>query len=77
MIHRVTRRHAFGVALRHCLQGAAAVQRRKTVRLSKGVERIGQRWRAAGRQHDERDKDTATAHIIPPKLSPRARGNEK
>ena len=45
----MTRRHAVGVALRHRLHDPTVVQWRKAVSMPKGIDRVGQRRRAGGR----------------------------
>ena len=46
----MTRRHAVGVALRHRLHGPTVVQWRKAVSMPEGIDRVGQRRRAGGRE---------------------------
>jgi hypothetical protein len=49
VIHRMPRRHAVSVALRHRLHGPTVVQWRQAVSMPEGIDRISQRGRPAGR----------------------------
>ncbi|HET8965160.1 MAG TPA: hypothetical protein VFN20_03025 [Candidatus Acidoferrum sp.] len=43
MIHRLTCRHASGMALSHCLQTGAAVERRKAMSAAERIKAVSQR----------------------------------
>jgi hypothetical protein len=64
MIHRTTRRHAIGVTLRHGLKIAAAVERRKSVCLAKGIKCIGKCRRCPAHKYRERNQNMMAAHVV-------------
>ena len=74
VIHRMPRRHAVGVALRHRLHGPTVVQWRQAVSMPEGIDRIGQRGRPAGRDGGKPKKYGENAikrelHDLRPSLS--------
>lgn len=69
MIHRLTGRHASGVALGHCLQTGAAVERRKAMSAPERIKAVSERGGAKAQENDERNQCPATMHGIPQRFS--------
>jgi hypothetical protein len=69
MIHRLTCRHASGVALGHRLQTGAAVERRKAVSAPERIKAVSERGGANAQENDESNQCPATMHGIPQQFS--------
>jgi hypothetical protein len=68
VIHRLTCRHASGVALSHCLQTSAAVQRRKAMSAPERIKTVSQRGWANAQENDESNGRPAAMHGVPPAI---------